>query len=130
MTRFDCMTILAAKLKDELVVLALSVRRPGTDEADDSDQKADGLTRFSVSEIEVRDSNVSTQNSATIRVGHLRLRVALKRDTADACRRPFRKGLRRREGANGLRHAARLDGAHAAGTSWGSLHGPSQGAIH
>ena len=71
-------------VRDELIVLALPMRRAGTDETSDDGEQSDQLTRFSISDADIRDSNASNPDSTLIRLGHLRLRLALKRDTADA----------------------------------------------
>jgi len=72
------------ELKDEVVVLALPVRRPGSEESDFSDIAEHGLTRFSVGETEVRDSNASANESTVVQVGRLRMRLMRKRDVTDA----------------------------------------------
>src|SRR5688572_24595184 len=71
-------------LKDEVVVLALPVRRPGSEEADFNDSPEHGLTRFSVGEVDVKDSNASANETAIVQVGRLRMRVMRKRDVTDA----------------------------------------------
>ena len=71
-------------LKDEVVVLALPVRRPGSEEADFDDNPEHGLTRFSVGEVDVRDSNASANETAIVQVGRLRMRIMRKRDVTDA----------------------------------------------
>jgi type VI secretion system protein ImpJ len=73
-----------ADIKDELVVLAVPMRRPGSDESGYNTDELENLTRFSIDDTEVHDSNAATQGSALIQVGRLRMRLALKRDTADA----------------------------------------------
>ena len=73
-----------ADTKDEMVVLALPVRRAGTDEADVGGGEAGGLARFSVMESDVGDSNASSDRSALIQVGQLRLQIMRQRDLTDA----------------------------------------------
>ena len=75
---------ITADSKDELVVLALPVRRPGTDEADFDAEEPSSLTRFSVLEAEVGDSNTLSDRSALIQVGRLNLKLLRKRDVTDA----------------------------------------------
>jgi type VI secretion system protein ImpJ len=75
---------IGADVKDELVVLALPVRRPGTAETGNGDDSGTALTRYYVGETEVGDSNTSAAGSVSIQIGHLRLKLALKRDAADA----------------------------------------------
>ncbi len=71
-------------VKDELVVLAVPMRRPGTDETGVGDDESRSLTRFSVADVEVKDSNASSPGSTLVQVGQLRMRIALKQDTADS----------------------------------------------
>ena len=75
---------ITADSKDELVVLALPVRRPGTDEADFDAEEPSSLTRFSVLEAEVGDSNTLSDRSALIQVGRLNLKLLRKREVTDA----------------------------------------------
>jgi type VI secretion system protein ImpJ len=71
-------------IKDELVVLALPMRRAGGDEVAFLDHDEASLARFSVAETEVGDSNSDSDRTAPIQVGNLRLRLMLKRDATDA----------------------------------------------
>ena len=71
-------------LKDEVVVLALPVKRAGAEESDFSDLSEYGLTRFSIGEVEVRDSNASSAESTVLQVGKLRMRLMRRRDVTDA----------------------------------------------
>lgn len=73
-----------ADTKDELIFLALPLRRPGAVEADTADNRNADLARFAISETEVRDSNAATDNSALLQVGQLRLRLLRARDLTDA----------------------------------------------
>ena len=70
-------------VRDEVVVLALPARRPGAEETCGNGH-GQSLARFSVAEVEVRDSNESANESALVSVGQLRLRLMRKRDAADA----------------------------------------------
>ncbi len=72
------------ELKDEIVVLALPVRRAGSEESEFDDNAEHGLTRFSIGEVEVRDSNASATESAVVQIGRLRMRLMRKRDVTDA----------------------------------------------
>ena len=67
-------------------MLALPMRRPGTDEADSASalDNSRSLARFAVEELEVSDSNANSNNSAFLQVGQLRLRLMRKRDVTDA----------------------------------------------
>lgn len=69
---------------DELVMLALPLRRAGTDETDFGDEQDRSLARFSVGEMEVVDSSAPSGRSEFIQVGRLRLRLMRKRDMTDA----------------------------------------------
>lgn len=70
---------------DELIILALPIRRASADEADSGRHENGGsLARFSVDEMEVTDSNSQSDHSAIIQVGRLRLRLMRKRDVTDA----------------------------------------------
>ncbi len=75
---------IGADVRDELIVLALPMRRSGAEETGEGDDEYRKLTRFSVGDAEVRDSNAANPGTASIQVGRLRLRLARKRDTADA----------------------------------------------
>jgi type VI secretion system protein ImpJ len=70
--------------KDELVVLAAPLRRPGSDEADLSESDKVGLTRYRVTEFDVPDNNTGGESSALVQVGRLRLQLMLQRDLSDA----------------------------------------------
>ncbi len=71
-------------LQDEVIVLALPMRRAGTNEADSEDNQDNNLARFSVEETEVIDSNTGNDNNAFMQVGQLRLRLMCKKDITDA----------------------------------------------
>lgn len=68
--------------KDELIVLALPLRRPGTGETDTDD--GNSLARFNVDETQVADSNAVSGESTLIQVGQLRLKLLRQRDVTDA----------------------------------------------
>jgi len=71
-------------LQDEVIVLALPLRRAGTDEADAENNQDNNLARFSVEEAEIVDSNTSNNNNTFLQVGQLRLRLMRKGDITDA----------------------------------------------
>lgn len=73
-----------ADIKDEAVFLAVPLRRPGNDEADMAGGDSLALTRFAVTDQEVRDNNSGSDSSALIQTGKLRLRLMLKRELSDA----------------------------------------------
>ncbi|MES2356135.1 MAG: type VI secretion system baseplate subunit TssK [Pseudomonadota bacterium] len=70
--------------KDEVVFLALSIRRVGIGEAGSGDEGEGSLARFSATETEVTDPNSASDRAALIQVGHLRLKLVRKRDLTDA----------------------------------------------
>ena len=71
-------------IKDELVVLALPMRRHGSDEVDLNGTDETGLTRYAVEELDVGDTNTGIDREALIQIGRLRLRLMLQRDATDA----------------------------------------------
>jgi type VI secretion system protein ImpJ len=71
-------------VRDELVVLALPLKRPGSDEADHVQLHEQSLTRYAIGELEVRDSNASANQTSVVQVGRLRMRLMRKRDVTDA----------------------------------------------
>jgi type VI secretion system protein ImpJ len=72
------------ELKDEVIVLAVPIRRPGSEETDMSDTAEHSLTRYAVGEVEVKDSNASSSDNTVLQVGRLRMRFMRKRDVTDA----------------------------------------------
>ncbi|MBV6388440.1 MAG: hypothetical protein JNIBNLAF_00032 [Nitrosomonas europaea] len=75
---------ISTEMQDESVVLALPIRRPGTDETDMENGQNDSLARFSIDEAEVTDSNAQTDSLASLQLGQLRLKLMYKRDMTDA----------------------------------------------
>lgn len=75
---------IGADIKDELIVLALPMRRAGGDEVEFGDHAEASLARFSATETEIRDSNSDSGQTAPVQVGNLRLRLMRKRDATDA----------------------------------------------
>jgi type VI secretion system protein ImpJ len=75
-------------VKDELIVLALPVRRPGSVESSRADSVTTGdgsaLARYAVTEADVSDSNAASEASALLELGALRLRLFRQRDVSDA----------------------------------------------
>ena len=71
-------------VKNEQIVLALPMRRPGMEETGRADAPDRALVRFLVAEQEVADSNADSNNSAFLQVGQLRLRLMRERDITDA----------------------------------------------
>ena len=75
---------IALDVKDEMIVLALPIRRPGTNEADPDNSDPGSLTRFAVIEADIGDSNSASDSTALIELGGLRLRLLRQRDVSDA----------------------------------------------
>lgn len=73
-----------AEMRDEPVLLALPIRRAGTEETDLGSNQESSLARFSLDEAEITDTNGQTNNNATLQVGQLRLKLMRKRDVTDA----------------------------------------------
>lgn len=69
-------------VRDQIVVLAVPLRRTGGLEAELDHADQDGLARYSVLELEVADN--TSDNSAPIQVGQLRMRLMLEKDLTDA----------------------------------------------
>lgn len=70
--------------RDELIVLALPLRRPQGLEADIGGEDAVGLTRYQVSELEVADSTLASAPTAPVQVGELSLKLLPRREATDA----------------------------------------------
>jgi type VI secretion system protein ImpJ len=69
--------------RDEIVFLALPLRRPGMEEVI-PENKGAGLARFCVRESETRDSTSGTEARALLRLGQPRTRLALQSEPLDA----------------------------------------------
>lgn len=76
-----------ADVRDELVVLALPLRRNSSAEVDLGSHDADNesaLTRYIAGESEVTDTIAGMNRRAVLQLGQLRLRLMLQRDATDA----------------------------------------------
>lgn len=71
-----------ANAKDQLVVLAVPLRRPDTRETELESTDESSLARYSVTELEIPDN--TAENLARIQVGQLRMRLMLLSDVTDA----------------------------------------------
>jgi type VI secretion system protein ImpJ len=71
-----------AVAKDQLIVLAVPMRRPGTRKTEFEMTDEFGLERYSVSELDIPDN--MADSSALIQVGQLRMRLMLQSDATDA----------------------------------------------
>jgi type VI secretion system protein ImpJ len=69
--------------RDQLVVLAITLPRPGVAETDAETDVTSMPPRFLADEVEVGDSNVSGHRAAPIQVGRANLRLVLARDAGD-----------------------------------------------
>ena len=72
-----------ADVRDQLVVLAITLQRPGVAETDAESATGSMPPRFRSAEVEVGDSNVSGQRAAPIQVGRVNLRILLARDAGE-----------------------------------------------
>jgi type VI secretion system protein ImpJ len=72
-----------ADIRDELVVLAAVLQRPGVAESNAEADSGSMPPRFLASEVEVGDSNATGERSAPIQIGRLNLRVMLARDAVE-----------------------------------------------
>jgi type VI secretion system protein ImpJ len=72
----------APDTKDQLVLLALPLRRPGGSDAEPGLDDEPGLTRYAVNDIDVFDN--CSRSPARIQVGQLRLRLMLQSELTDA----------------------------------------------
>jgi type VI secretion system protein ImpJ len=69
--------------RDQLVVLAITLQRPGVAETDAESDAGSMPPRFRSAEVEVGDTNVSGQRVAPIQVGRMNLRIVLARDAGE-----------------------------------------------
>ena len=73
----------AADVRDERVVLAIALNRPGVAESDVEDVSAAMPARFHAAEVEVADSHAASLRQAPLQIGRLNLRLMLERDAND-----------------------------------------------
>ena len=72
-----------ADMRNEIVVLALPLPRPGVAETDAEGDAGSLPPRYMAAEVEVGDSNVTGQRVAPLQVGRLNLRLMRGRDTGE-----------------------------------------------
>ena len=72
-----------ADARDELVVLALTLQRPGVAESDAESDAGSMPPRYLAAEVDVGDSNVTGQRTAPVQVGRAHLRIMLARDATE-----------------------------------------------
>jgi type VI secretion system protein ImpJ len=71
-----------AKLRDQIMYLAVPLRQPGGQEAT-RENDYDGVVRTSVTELEVRDAAAGSSTPALVEVAALRTRLMAEREAAD-----------------------------------------------
>ena len=72
-----------ADVRNERVVLALTLQRPGIVESD-AEQAAGSMgPRYHVAEVNIGDSNTNIDRDASVQIGRLNLRLMLERDTGE-----------------------------------------------
>ena len=72
-----------ADARDQLVVLLITLQRPGVAETDAEADAGSMPPRFRSAEVEVGDTNVSGQRMAPLQVGRINLRIMLARDAGE-----------------------------------------------
>lgn len=72
-----------ADARDELVVLALALQRPGVAESDAEGDAGSMPPRYLAAEVDVGDTNVTGQRMAPLQIGRLNLRIMLARDATE-----------------------------------------------
>ena len=72
-----------ADARNELVVLAVPLQRPGIAETDAEGAAGSVAPRYAVAEVQVGDSNSGAQRDAPLQVGRLNLRLMLARDAVE-----------------------------------------------
>ncbi|WP_374593802.1 type VI secretion system baseplate subunit TssK [Aquabacterium sp.] len=69
--------------RNELVLLAVSLARPGVAESDAEDSVGSMPPRFRVAEVDVGDTNAAAERDAPLQIGRLNLRLILARDASE-----------------------------------------------
>lgn len=72
-----------ADARDQLVVLAITLQRPGVAETDAESDAGSMPPRFRSAEVDIGDTNVTGQRVAPIQVGRMNLRILLARDAGE-----------------------------------------------
>lgn len=70
-------------VRNERVVLALSLQRPGIVESDAEQAGGSMGTRYTVAEVQVGDSNTNVDRDAAVQIGRVSLKLMLERDAAE-----------------------------------------------
>ncbi|MCB1986064.1 MAG: type VI secretion system baseplate subunit TssK [Nitrosomonas sp.] len=69
--------------REELIVLALPIRRTGSKEVNLNDNQNDNLARYAIEEAETIDSTAQAIQNATLQIGKLQLKLMRKSDLTD-----------------------------------------------
>jgi type VI secretion system protein ImpJ len=72
-----------ADTRDELIVLAVALQRPGVAESDAEGDAGSMPPRYHAAEVDVGDTNVTGDRVAPLQIGRLHLRVMLARDAVE-----------------------------------------------
>ena len=75
---------IGSDVRDQLVHLAVPLRRPGAIDVDRNADDGDGLARLAVQEVEAQDVVSSAGGTAPLEVGVLRTRLLLESETTEA----------------------------------------------
>jgi type VI secretion system protein ImpJ len=70
-------------VRNELVVLALTLQRPGVIESDAEEAGGSLGVRYKVTELEVGDNNTNADRDAALQIGRINLRLMLARDAVE-----------------------------------------------
>lgn len=72
-----------ADARNELIVLALTLQRPGVIESDAEEAGGSLGTRYKVTEVDVGDNNTNADRDAALQIGRINLRLMLARDAVE-----------------------------------------------
>ena len=74
-----------ADARDELLVLAASMSRPGVPESDVEEASVSMPPRFRVADVDVADVHAASLRTAPLQIGRLNLRLMLASDANEGC---------------------------------------------
>jgi type VI secretion system protein ImpJ len=72
-----------ADVRNELIVLALTLQRPGVVESDAEEAGGSLGARYKVAEVDVGDNNTNADRDAALQIGRINLRLMLARDAVE-----------------------------------------------
>ncbi|RRS06158.1 type VI secretion system baseplate subunit TssK [Aquabacterium soli] len=72
-----------ADARNELIVLALTLQRPGVIESDAEEAGGSLGTRYKVTEVDVGDNNTNADRDAALQIGRINLRLMMARDAVE-----------------------------------------------